>query len=116
MLYFDKATEYYNKKDYKKALEFYGKSIEMKENEAAAMYNAGVCFIKLKNYTDAISLIKAAIERKQDSKYYFNLGYCHAMLSHNKEALIYFNTAWALDNTDTECEKAIKMLTDKLRY
>jgi len=114
MVYFNKGIEYYNKKNYKKAIEMYCKSIELKENETASMYNAAVCFIKLKNYINAIPLIKAALERKKDSKYYFNLGYCYAMLKESKLALIYFNRAWALDNDDTECEKAINILLKQL--
>lgn len=115
MVYFTKGIEYYNKKNYKKAIEMYCKSIELKENETASMYNAAVCFIKLKNYVNAIPLIRAALERKKDSKYYFNLGYCYAMLKESKLALIYFNRSWALDNDDTECEKAINILLEKLK-
>jgi len=108
--YFNKANELYNLKDYKKAIDLYKKSVELKENEAASLYNSAVCFIKLKDYKNAIPLIRSAIDIKKESKYYFNLAYCHAMLKDTGKALNYFNTAWALDNSDDECERAIKLI------
>ena len=115
MNYFQKANELYNTKDYKKAIELYQKAIEVKENEAAAYYNSAVCFIKLKEYERAISLLKNAISIKMDSKYFFNLGYCYAMLKDNKKALIYFNTSWTLDNSDKDCEKAINLIIESYK-
>jgi tetratricopeptide (TPR) repeat protein len=110
MSYFQKANDLYNGKDYKQALAMYQKAIELKDNEAASLYNAAVCFIKLKDYEKAIPLLKSSIMKKREAKYFFNLGYCHAMLKDNKKALIYFNTAWSLDNTDSDCEKAINLI------
>lgn len=110
MNYFEKANEYYNTKEYKKAIEHYQMAINLKENESASFYNAGVCFIKLKDYDKAITLLRKAIELRRESKYFFNLAYCYAMLKDTKKALIYFNTAWSLDNNDKDCEKAIKLI------
>lgn len=110
MNYFNKANELYNLRDYKKAIDLYKKSAELKENEAAALYNSAVCFIKLKDYKKAIPLIQSALQIRRDSKYYFNLAYCYAMLKDTGKALNYFNTAWALDNSDDECERAIKLI------
>ena len=90
----------------------YQRSIELKENEAASLYNAAVCFIKLKEYERAVSLLKNAINLKLESKYFFNLGYCYSILKDNKKALVYFNTAWALDNNDNDCEKAINLIIE----
>ncbi|MFL0247888.1 tetratricopeptide repeat protein [Candidatus Clostridium stratigraminis] len=110
MNYFEKANDLYNTKDYLKAISMYKKAIKTKENEAASLYNTAVCFIKLKEYEKAIPLLKTAILRRRDSKYFFNLGYCFAMLNDNKKALIYFNAAWAIDNEDSDCEKAINLI------
>lgn len=115
MNYFQEANDYYNLKEYKKAISLYQKSILAKENEAASLYNSAVCFIKLKDYTNAIPLLKSAVNLKTDSKYFFNLGYCYAMLKDNKKALIYFNTSWALNNEDQDCEKAIKLIMKKYK-
>ncbi len=110
MSYFEKANDLYNTQEYKKAISLYQKAAKIKENEAASLYNAAVCFIKLKEYEKAVPLLKSAINQKRESKYFFNLGYCYAMLKDNRKALIYFNTAWSLDNNDIDCEKAINLI------
>ncbi|WMJ81060.1 tetratricopeptide repeat protein [Clostridium sp. MB40-C1] len=115
MSYFEKANNLYNDKEYKKAIDIYKKAIAIKENETASLYNTAVCFIKLQDYDNAIPLLKEALKSKADSRYFFNLGYCHAMLKNTKKALIYFNTAWALDNNDYECEKAINLIIKNLK-
>ena len=111
---FLKANEFYNSKNYLKALCYYEKAIEKQENEVSAYYNAGVCHIKLKNYKKAIEMINVALNLNQNAQYFFNLGYCYAMLADNQKALRYFNLAWALDNDDEDCEKAINAITTKL--
>lgn len=115
MNYFDEANSLYNKKQYKKAIDIYKKAIEIKDNKTASLYNTAVCFIKLKDYEKAIPLLMLALMEKQDSRYYFNLGYCYAMMKDSRKALIYFNTAWALDNTDLDCEKAINIIIEKYK-
>ncbi|ARC84132.1 tetratricopeptide repeat family protein [Clostridium argentinense CDC 2741] len=112
MSYFDKANELYNNKKYEKAISMYTKAVEMKENEAASLYNTAVCFIKLKDFQKAIATLHCAIRLKRESSYFFNLGYCHAMLNNNNKALNYFNTAWALNHGDKECEKAISIILE----
>lgn len=113
MNYFNYANDLYKLKDYETAINMYRKSAEIKEYEAPSFYNSAVCFIKLKNYKDAIPLIYKALELKKESKYYFNLAYCYAMLNENGKALNYFNTAWSIDNNDYECEKAINLILSK---
>lgn len=115
MNYFEEANKLYNNKQYKKAIDAYKKSLNLKENKAACLYNTAVCFIKLKDYKSPIPLLKKAIEDNPDSKYFFNLAYCYAMLKDSKKALIYFNTAWALDNDDSDCEKAINLIIKNLK-
>jgi tetratricopeptide (TPR) repeat protein len=110
MSYFQKANDLYNTQDYKRAIVLYQKAVETKDNEAASLYNSAVCFIKLKQYEKAIPLLGSALLQKRESKYFFNLGYCYAMLKNNKKALVYFNTAWSIDNNDKDCEKAINLI------
>lgn len=115
MNYFQKANDYYNLKDYHKAIALYKKSIKLKTNEAASLYNTAVCFIKLKNFKDAIPLLKKSLLLKKDSKYFFNLGYCYIMLDNNKKALINFKAAWALNPNDSDCKKAISLIKNKYK-
>ncbi len=114
MDYFNEANQCYNLKEYEKALKYYKKAIENKTYEACSYYNSAVCCIKLKEYDRAIELIKSALSLKKDSKYFFNLAYCYAMINNNKKALLYFNTAWSLDHKDKECEKAINLIVKNL--
>lgn len=114
MDYFSEANDLYKTKEYKRAIEFYKKAVETKDNEAASLYNAAVCFIKLKEFEKAIPLLKLAIKENSISKYYFNLAYCFAMLKDNRKALVNFNTAWALNNNDEDCSKAINIIINKL--
>ncbi|WP_275451875.1 tetratricopeptide repeat protein [Clostridium botulinum] len=115
MSYFENANNLYNKKEYKKAIDIYKKAIEYKENTTASLYNTAVCFIKLGDYKRAIPLLRSAILEKRDSRYYFNLGYCYSMLKDNKRALVNFNTAWALNNDDNDCEKAINLIINNYK-
>ena len=110
MSYFKEANSLYYLKNYKDALYLYEKAIMSNENEAASLYNAGVCFIKLQEYENAITYLKKAVQKKSESKYYFNLGYCYAMLKDSKKALIYFNKAWSLNDKDDDCSKAINII------
>lgn len=110
MSYFKQANDLYNSKEYKKAIVMYKKAADKNENEIISIYNTAVCYIKLKNYTDAVNCLKLAILMKKESKYYFNLAYCYAMLNNKPKALTNFNLAWALDNNDTDCEKAIDLI------
>lgn len=114
MDYFTAANQYYNTKDYQKAINLYKKAIDNKENEVCSYYNTSVCFIKLGEYEKAIGFLKSALALKSDSKYFFNLAYCYAMLKDNKRALLYFNTAWSMDSSDKDCEKAIKLILSNL--
>ena len=113
MSYFNDGNKYYNNKDYSKALENYIESIDIGENESCAYYNAGVCYIKLKDFNSAIDMLKKALDIQKESKYYFNLAYCYAMLNENKKALLNFNLAWAINNNDEDCKKAMNLILKK---
>ena len=127
--YFAYANDFYNNRQYSKAISYYEKAInikkadfdksEIKENNflANCYYNIATCYIKLYNYELSIKYNKLALKYyAKMSKYYFNLGYCYTQLSKFKLAYIYFNKAWALDNSDNECEKALKFLDKRLSF
>ena len=76
-------------------------------------YNIGVCLIKLREYNNAIDMLKKAVSITPESKYIFNLGYCYAMQEITSKALYFFNLAWSLDPSDKECEKAVNLLLSK---
>ena len=114
MNYFNEGNKFYNIQDYKRAIDCYKKSASLNSNEACSYYNCGVCFIKLKNYDDAIVMLNKAISLKRESKYFFNLGYCYVMKECLNTALRLFNLAWSIDPNDNDCEKAIDLIISKL--
>ena len=111
---FSKGNELYNTRNYSDAINYYKKALDNDECKCHSYYNAGVCYIKLKQYEKAIEMITKALELYQDSTYFFNLAYCYSMINNNSKALRYFNLAWALDNADIDCEKAISLILSKI--
>jgi tetratricopeptide (TPR) repeat protein len=112
---FVKGNELYNNKNYGEALSYYIKAIDEKDNEPYSYYNASVCYIKLKDFSKAIDMLSKAIDLNLDAKYFFNLAYCYSMINSPQKALRYFNMAWALDNSDKDCEKAINLIVNKYK-
>lgn len=110
MGYFEMANREYSLNNYIKAIELYKKASVTDDNEISSLYNIAVCHIKLKQYRNALNFLKEAISKKADSKYYYNLGYCYSMVGENKKALLYFNTAWSINNSDDDCKKAVDFI------
>ena len=78
---FSKGNELYNTRNYSDAINYYKKALDNDECKCHSYYNAGVCYIKLKQYEKAIEMITKALELYQDSKYFFNLAYCYSMIN-----------------------------------
>ena len=112
MNHFNEGNKLYTEKQFQKAIDSYKLSIASNSNVPCSYYNIGVCYIKLRDFDSAIKMIKKSLEFQKESKYYFNLAYCYAMKQESNKALIYFNLAWALDSSDLDCEKAIKLIKD----
>ncbi|BAO05076.1 hypothetical protein CF067_17150 [Clostridium sporogenes] len=119
---YELANEEFQKENYKEAINLYQNSILDMENmndiehTKVPLYNIGVCYVKLKKFGKALKYFKEAI--KVDPKYskaFFNKGFCHIKLNHNKKALVAMNTAWALDNNDKDCETVINILLKNLK-
>lgn len=123
------ANKLYKNKKYKEAIIFYKRNIKYLLNKNIDYYyknnntnlnqdyyNIGVCYIKLEDYDKALENFKLALNYYRDSKYYFNIGYVYAMKENMKKAYIYFNLAWSLNHNDNDCEKALKMLKNKISF
>ena len=67
MNFFSEGNKLYNSQDYLRAIDCYKRAVSKKENEACSYYNAGVCFIKLKDYDNAITMIQNALSLQKDS-------------------------------------------------
>ena len=110
---FANANKLYNLLQYENAIEEYRLCEDLPDDskeKPLAFYNMGVCYIMLKQYTDAIASINKALLLNKQSKYYFNLGYCYSLLKLNEDALKYFKLALKLDPNDADTIKAIKLL------
>lgn len=105
--YFKKANEYYNKQDYKKAIETYNKAIKNGYDQISSIQNIALCYIKLKQYNKSIPLLKITASKKPTGNYFFNLAYAYTMIKKFKKALVYFNTAWSLTPENKNCEVMI---------
>ncbi|AGX43754.1 tetratricopeptide repeat protein [Clostridium saccharobutylicum] len=116
MNYFNEGNKFYNMQDYLKAIDYYKQSAAKNLNKACSYYNSGVCFIKLKNFDEAIVMLNKAISLKHESKYFFNLAYCYVMKECFDKALRLFNIAWAIDPNDNDCEKAVNLVISKIKY
>lgn len=79
------------------------------------LYNIGVCTLKLSNYEAALMYFKQSLKTYNESKIYFNIAFCYAMIKNYKKALLYYNKAWALDNEDDDCRKAIEIVLKKIK-
>jgi tetratricopeptide (TPR) repeat protein len=108
---FKKANNYYSEMRYEQAIKFYEKVDPKDSVYNTALYNVAVCMLKLNRYEEAIEVYGKVLDINPiHQKSIFNLGYCYAQLNNKKKALIYFNRAWALDNDDESCSKAINLI------
>lgn len=112
---FEKGNILYHKRNYIEALEKYKEALLTNENNSTILYNIGVCFLKLERYFDSIEFFKKAISNSYNSKYFYNIGYCYTKLNNHKKALVYFNTSWAIDNSDDDCKNAINLILKKYK-
>lgn len=115
MNFFSEGNEQYSNQNYAKAIKLYKKAIEQNENTSSSYYNLAVCLIKQQNFKEAILILREALKLSQDSKYFFNLAYCYLQLDDYKSALRYFNLSWSINNSDTDCEKAINLIIKRLK-
>ncbi len=87
--YYNTAIGYFNKAEYKKAIPFFKKAIENKENLCDAYFFLGLSYINLKKYKDAYYLSSALIdlcnkrleENPKDFKAHYYLGYIYELRS-----------------------------------
>ena len=112
---FERGNKLFKCEDYIAAIEEY-KRCQDDYNKVACLYNIGTCYIKLKQWEDAILYIKKAIRLKEKSEYYFNLGYCYAMMKQNQKSIKYFQKSLELNPYDEDAEKAIRQLGGEVGY
>jgi Flp pilus assembly protein TadD len=100
-----KGNEYYYKKEYEIALEWYNKALEIDPKNARAWNNKGIVLavLALEKYKEAIGLFDKALEiDPKDARAWNNKGILLANLEKYKEAIGLFDKALEIDPRDAE--------------
>jgi tetratricopeptide (TPR) repeat protein len=101
-IYFMNGLAYTNLEEYEKALENYGRAIELDPEDTVAYINRGVTFAGLKEYERALEDFGRAIELDpKDAGAYNNRGLAYADLKEYERALEDYERAIQLDPEDT---------------
>lgn len=92
--WFIKGVEAYQSKDYKKAVEYYEKAIELDPNNSRIHNNLGNVLDDLGRHEEAIKKYKRAIELDSNNdKAYYNLGIVLGELKQSEEAIKMYEKA-----------------------
>lgn len=118
------GNEYFAKKDYKRALLFFKKSIELADNHfkkyniikySDFFYNIGVCFTKLNYIEAAIELYSYTIMlNPQNSRAFYNIGYHELKRNNIQKAYLYVKRALCINQNDDDYKSAINIIENKL--
>jgi superkiller protein 3 len=89
--YYSTGVDYYLKQDYDKAIEYFGKAVELKPDYADAYYNIGVAYGKKQDHDKALEAYKKAIKLRVDKAIaYYQIGNVHTeKQEHDKAAEIF---------------------------
>ncbi len=93
----NKATQLMLKGDYKEAIVFLKKAIELNPEFSEAYYNLGVSYERLGNHKDAIEMLKKTIDLSPGNpNAYYALGYAYYQKKKYKEAIDAFERTVSL--------------------
>jgi len=96
--YFNLGSELFEKGDYKKAIEGFSKSIQLKDDYADAYFNRALCYSRLKNFDMSIlDYSKAAELDPNNPSIYHNRGAIYYLKDKFQEAIKDYNRAIELD-------------------
>jgi tetratricopeptide (TPR) repeat protein len=92
----------YKLNDLEKAVDSYKKALEIDPNYANCLNNLAVVMINQKKYKEAVPCLEQANRIEKNIKIVFNLFAVYYYLDHRKEALVYLEEAFRLDEAYTE--------------
>ncbi len=85
--YFNIANEYFNLKDFDRAIYFYKQATKYNKDLDYGYYNLGCAYLNIDEYNNARKSFESAIKiNPEEPDYYFNLGYTYKRLNHPKRA------------------------------
>jgi len=102
-IYFERASAYYELKDYKNAIDSYTNSIKFDKNNSIYFNNRGAAYFYLKNYKKAISDYSAAIKLTNNNPlYFFNRGNAYYQLRNFEKAIENYSEAIKLKSNNPD--------------
>lgn len=118
------GNDYYDKKDYKRALLFFKKSIDLADNHfkkyyikkySNFFYNLGVCLTNLGYTEEATEIYSYTIMlNPQNARAFYNIGYHELKRNNIQKAYLYVKRALCIDSNDDDYKSAIKTIENKL--
>ena len=111
----DMGFKFYSKKKYEEAMVYFKKYLEEHEEANIALYNIGVCHIRLNNYDEAIDIFNQVLNKKSASSItiansLFNIGYSYISLKEIGKAYQYIARSWSINPFDEECRKSLLLI------
>ena len=93
------GNEYFELKEYTKAIETFQKSIDLKPDFLEARNNISKAFLKTKNYDEAIKYLKQNIEIQPDNENtLFNLARYYSLIKNKEQAIKYLKKCLEIDS------------------
>ncbi len=97
--YFDLGFQSYDKKDYKKSIEYFNNVLQLNEKYIQAYYNRGLSYMNLKE--DSVAIVDFDNVIKLDEKYknaYYWKAYCLRNINRTEEAIRNYDIVISLDD------------------
>lgn len=97
------ALVYADNSDFKKAIEFYKKAIDIDKNSFKAYNNLGIAYLRIGDLQNAVDAFKEAIKiNEKHINAYFNLAVAYNLLQRDNEAIEVFKKIVELNPQDFE--------------
>jgi tetratricopeptide (TPR) repeat protein len=111
-----KGNEAFWKKDFKKAEQFYLKSIKLKKNNYEALNNLGLVYMETASYNNAADYFKKSINiNPAFYQAYNNLGITNSRLNKFEDAIRAFDLAISMNSANAYNNKAVSSLNSILK-
>jgi len=106
--YRKKGNNFFNNKNYKKAIYFYEKAHKISPINGKILYELGMSYVKIKNYEKAIRFFKEGIKIRNYGELYNDLGNAYYLKKDIVNAIKYWEVALKLGLPDEEAYKSLK--------
>jgi tetratricopeptide (TPR) repeat protein len=102
-LFYKQGKEQLDKKNYKKAIDYFSQAIELNKKYTEAYFSRGECFDKQKKYKEALKDYSMASNLKpKDSYFYYSIGTVYVRMKNIEEGIMNFNKAITCDSLNAD--------------